>query len=92
VLPFLRTRWSPPESGYHLIVAFDVNARGEIVVCAVQVSSGTIHAALLTPQPANVSGNAAADATTELPSLSPRAQQMLDHARRMKSGRRPGSK
>jgi len=82
----------PADSGYHLIVAFDVNARGQIVVCAVQLSTGNIHAALLTPQPANVSGNAGAEATTELPSLSPRAQQMLDHARRMKSGRRPGSK
>jgi probable HAF family extracellular repeat protein len=83
----------PPDSGYHLIVAFDVNARGEIVVCAVQASSGNIHAALLSPQPANVSGNAgasAAEAPTALPSLSPRAQRMLEHARRMKSGRRPG--
>jgi probable HAF family extracellular repeat protein len=83
----------PPDSRYHLIVAFDVNARMEIVVCAVQLSSGKIHAALLSPQPANVSGNAgasAAEATTKLLSLSPRAQRMLEHARRMKSGRSPG--
>ena len=81
------------DSGYQLIVAFDVNARGEIVVCAVQKSTGNIHAALLTPQPANMSGNAdasAAASTTGLPSLSVRAQHMLDHARRMKSGRGPG--
>jgi len=82
------------DSGYQLIVAFDVNARGEIVVCAVQKSTGNIHAALLTPQPANMSGNAdasAAASTTGLLSLSVRAQHMLDHARRMKSGRGPGS-
>jgi probable HAF family extracellular repeat protein len=83
----------PPHSGYHLIVAFDVNARGEIVVCAVQPSSGNIHAALLSPQPANVgedAGASAAEAPRAFPSLSPWGQHMLDHARRMKSGRRPG--
>jgi probable HAF family extracellular repeat protein len=82
------------DSGYHLIVAFDVNARGEIVVCAVQQSTGHIHAALLTLQPANVRGNAGASDTAVLNgplSVSSRARQMLDHARRMKSGRRPGS-
>ena len=82
----------PSGSSYHLIVAFDVNARGEIVVCAVQLSSGNIHAALLSPQPANVNGSAsasAADSMTAVPSLSPRAQRMLEHARHMKSGRRP---
>ena len=83
----------PNDSGYHLIVAFDVNARGEIVVCAVQESTGHIHAALLAPQPANVSGNAgasAAEGTTAFSSLSPRAQRMLEHARRMKSGHKEG--
>jgi probable HAF family extracellular repeat protein len=83
----------PSGSGYHLIVAFDVNARGEIVVCAVQQSTGHIHAALLTPQRGGGRGDggeSAAEARTELPSVSPRAQHMLDHARRMKSGRRPG--
>jgi probable HAF family extracellular repeat protein len=83
----------PPVSGYHLIVAFDVNARGEIVVCAVQQSTGNIHAALLTPQPANVSGNAGASDAAVLNgswSVSLHAQRMLEHARRMKSGRRPG--
>jgi probable HAF family extracellular repeat protein len=80
----------PSDSGYHLIVAFDVNARGEIVVCAVQLSSGNIHSALLSPQPANVGGNtdpSAVGATTVLSPLSPRARHVLDHARRMKSGR-----
>jgi len=79
-------------SGYRLILAAAVNARGEIVVCAVPLNSGNIHAALLSPQPTNVSGNAGASAagpTTDSPSLSPRAQDMLNHARRMKSGRRP---
>jgi probable HAF family extracellular repeat protein len=80
----------PPGSGYLLIVAFDVNARGEIVVCAVQLSSGNVHAALLTPQPASVTGNigqSSAGPTKAAPSFSPRARRMLDHARRMKSGR-----
>lgn len=82
---------TPSDSGYHLIVAFDVNARGEIVVCAVQLSSGNIHAALLSPHAANVGSNAgpsAAESTTAFPSVSPRAQRMLEHARNMKSGRR----
>jgi len=39
----------PADSGYQLVVAFDINARGEIVVCAVQLSTGNVHAALLTP-------------------------------------------
>ena len=80
----------PSDSGYHLIVAFDVNARGEIVACAVQLSSGNIHAALLSPQPANIGGNSdpsGVGAAMVLSSLSPRAQHMLDHARHMKSGR-----
>lgn len=72
----------PDDSGYHLIVAFDVNARGEIVVCAVQNSTGHVHAALLTPQREDVSNNAqssTAEATTELPPLSPRAERMIEH-------------
>ena len=80
----------PSDSGYHLIMAFDVNARGEIVACAVQLSSGNIHAALLSPQPANIGGNSdpsGVGAAMVLSSLSPRAQHMLDHARHMKSGR-----
>ena len=42
----------PANSGYQLIVAFDINARGQIVVCAVQQSTGNLHAALLTPKQA----------------------------------------
>ena len=84
----------PHDSGYHLIVAFDVNARGEIVVCAVQQSTGHIHAALLTPQQSdNLKGDTgefAHNASADHPSVSPRAQHMLDHARRMKAGQRPG--
>jgi len=82
----------PGNSGYHLIVAFDVNARGEIVVCAVQVSSGNIHAALLAPQPESDVDNAGpSEADRALPSISPRARRMLEHARRMKSGHGRGN-
>jgi hypothetical protein len=83
----------PHDSGYHLIVAFDVNARGEIVVCAVQQSTGHIHAALLTPKQSDMKGDTGEffhNASADHPSVSPRAQHMLDHARRMKSGQRPG--
>jgi probable HAF family extracellular repeat protein len=83
----------PADSGYHLVVAFALNARGEIVVCAVQKSTGHVHAALLTPQREDHSNDAessTSEATTELPSLSPRAQRMLEHARRMKAGHRTG--
>lgn len=43
----------PADSGYQLIVASDINALGQIVVWAVQESTGNIHAALLTPQQAD---------------------------------------
>ena len=82
----------PEGTGYNLIVAFDVNARGEIIVSAVQKRTGHIHAALLTPQSEDVRGKgsaSAAEATTPLSSLSRRAEQMLEHARRMKYGSRP---
>jgi probable HAF family extracellular repeat protein len=84
----------PHDSGYHLIAAFDVNDRGEIVVSAVQKSTGHIHAALLTPQSGEIGNDATsseAEVATGLLSLSPRAQHMLEHTRRMKAGRRPGS-
>jgi len=81
----------PAGSGYHLIVAFDVDAHGEIVVCAVQQSTGHIHAALLVPQQASEVDNAEpSEPDGALPSISPRAQRMLEHGRRMKSGRGPG--
>jgi probable HAF family extracellular repeat protein len=83
----------PDDSGYQLILAADINARGEIVVCAVQLSSGNIHAALLTPQPTNGSGNGggpAPRAAMALPLVSARAQHMLEHARHIKFGRIPG--
>lgn len=40
----------PANSGYQLIAAFDINAIGQIVVAAVDQSTGNVHAALLTPQ------------------------------------------
>ena len=86
-------RWSdvnkmiPSESGYHLIVAFDVNARGQIVVCAVNESTGNIHAALLSPQPSNVTPGNAGNARQTAPALSANAQRLLTLARR-----RPGAK
>jgi len=77
----------PPDSGYYLIVAFDVNARGQIVVCAVQQTTGNIHSTLLTPQPSNVVGRSDAPATVAsdaaLP-LSENAQRLLALARRTK--------
>jgi len=76
-------------TGYQLIVAFDVNARGEIVVCALQLSSGNIHAALLTPQPSNVVENAASSthgASGPTPALSEHARRFLALARSRKLG------
>jgi len=83
----------PSDSGYHLIVAFDVNASGQIVVCAVQLSTGNIRAALLTPQPKNVNGSLGPPAITgpkATPPLSAGARRLLALARNLKSGRRPG--
>jgi probable HAF family extracellular repeat protein len=67
----------PPNSGYYLIVAFDVNARGEIVVCAVNVSTGNIHAALLSPQPSNMTQGNAGNAHQTAPLLSASARRLL---------------
>jgi probable HAF family extracellular repeat protein len=76
-------------SGYQLTVAFDVNSRGQIAVCAVEQSTGNIHALLLTPQPSNVSKSDRS--LSPLPShlappLSPDASRLLEHARRTRSG------
>jgi probable HAF family extracellular repeat protein len=79
----------PAGSGYHLIVAFDVNARGQIIVSAVQLSTGNIHAALLTPRRSNIDDSRAASALTVFnaaPRLSENAQRLLEVARRRKSG------
>ena len=67
----------PPNSGYHLIVAFDVNARGEIVVCAVNVNTGNVHAALLSPQPSNVIPGNAGNSHQSAPLLSANAQRLI---------------
>jgi probable HAF family extracellular repeat protein len=83
----------PADSGYHLIVAFDINARGQIVVCAVQQSTGDVHAALLTPQQEDDSESshvttthraAAAAASPGAPFLSEGARRLLERARRTK--------
>jgi hypothetical protein len=75
----------PADSGYHLIVAFYVNARGQIVVCAVQLSTGNIHAALLTPQPSSVNAaSSASRVSTVAPSLSENARRLLTLARKRK--------
>lgn len=81
------------DSGYHLIVAFEVNASGQIVVCAVQQSTGNVHAALLTPQlDRSVSIRLGTPAATGNPasSLSSQARHLLALARGLKSGHRPG--
>jgi hypothetical protein len=33
----------PPDSGFQLIVAFDINADGQIVACGVETSTGNVH-------------------------------------------------
>jgi probable HAF family extracellular repeat protein len=78
----------PSNSGYYLIVAFDVNARGQIVVCAVKVNTGNVHAALLSPQPSDINGSGSSAGLPHKipPTLSGNAQQMLMRARAMKSG------
>jgi probable HAF family extracellular repeat protein len=75
-------------SGYYLIVAFDVNGRGQIVVCAVNVNTGNIHAALLSPQPSNVndSGSSGGLPHKIAPTLSENARQLLMRARAIKLG------
>jgi probable HAF family extracellular repeat protein len=72
----------PADSGYYLIIATDVNARGQIVVYAVQLSTGNIHAAILTPQPSNVGHTAVAPRTeAAAPALSENAKRLLRFAR-----------
>ena len=82
----------PDNTGYHLIAAAAVNASGEIVVSAVRLGTENTHAALLTPLREDIGNHVESlepEASMEPPFLSPHAQHMLDHARRMKSGRRP---
>ena len=67
----------PPNSGYYLIVASDVNARGQIVVWAVNVNTGNVHAALLSPQPSNLTPGKAGNAHQTAPHLSANAQRLL---------------
>ena len=43
----------PADSGFQLIVAFDINAQGQIVACGVETGTGNAHAVLLNP----VTGN-----------------------------------
>jgi probable HAF family extracellular repeat protein len=79
----------PADSGYRLMAAFDVNARGQIVVSAIQLSTGKMHAALLTPQPSSIAGSAAAStggASGKMPPLSESAQRLLALGRAPKVG------
>jgi probable HAF family extracellular repeat protein len=81
----------PPGSGYQLIVAFDVNARGEIVVCAVQMSTGNVHAALLTPELTNIENSALSMAAAPLRAgsrPSENARRLLKVAKEKKLGPR----
>jgi len=78
----------PPNSGYQLIQAVDVNDRGEIVVVAFQFSTGNVHAALLTPQSSTSLANAAGALPHVARSLSWNARRLLDYARRTKEGRK----
>ena len=71
----------PADSGYQLIVAFDINARGEIVVCAVQLSTGNVHAALLIPAGPAVALNTAHAATAG--AASKVASHLSENARRL---------
>jgi probable HAF family extracellular repeat protein len=79
-----------PDSGYYLIQALDVNARGEIVVRAVQQSTGNIHAALLEPQELDAQGGAAmavaAAPSKSAPRMSVNARRLLGIARRSRLG------
>lgn len=82
----------PADSGYHLIVAFDVNNHSEIAVLAVQLNSGNVHAVLLTPRFSNVEDS---QASTMVPlsnlalGLSENARRLLNVAKRIKVG--PGA-
>jgi probable HAF family extracellular repeat protein len=89
----------PASSGYQLIIASDINARGQIVVWAVDQSSGSVHAALLTPQQAEEPRNGATESSnvarapsasttaassSGIPFLSEDAKRLLDLARHAK--------
>jgi probable HAF family extracellular repeat protein len=43
----------PADSGFQLIVAFDINADGQIVACGIETSTGNVHAVLLNPTNGN---------------------------------------
>jgi probable HAF family extracellular repeat protein len=88
----------PANSGYQLIIAPSINARGQIVVWAVQLSTGNIHAALLTPQQTEeqrigaaespkVASSVRASASTPSPGtpmVSDGARRLMELARRAK--------
>ena len=67
----------PQDSGYYLIKALAVNARGQIVVCAVNVDTGNVHAALLSSQPFNATPGNSGNAHLTAPRLSANAQRLL---------------
>jgi hypothetical protein len=63
-----------------------VNAREQIAVCAVQQSTGDIHAALLSPQPSKISPGNSVLTSDAAPHLSVHARRLLARGQRMKSG------
>ena len=78
----------PGNTGYHLIVAAAVNASGEIVVWAVQLSTGNVHAVLLTPRHSDAVATSVeqTEPSASAPSLSEHARRLLSLARNLKSG------
>ena len=86
----------PAGSGYQLIVANDINARGQIVVVAVDQGTGNVHAVLLTPQQAekqrigatkspsfaSTRSTTTAAGSPRIPFISEDAQRLLQLARR----------
>jgi len=52
----------PADSAFHLIVAYDINAHGQIVASGVETKTGNVHAVLLNPRDENDESLVEADA------------------------------
>jgi probable HAF family extracellular repeat protein len=73
----------PADSGFQLIVAFDINARGQIVACGVETSTGNVHAVLLDPVNGNSGSTGRAGTTRRLNiTLSEHARRLLARGKR----------
>src|SRR5215472_299273 len=80
----------PANAGLQLIVAFGINARGQIVACGVEVDTSNVHAILLTPRRGGgVTRMQEETNTRPHVTLSPNARRLLRLATpgRLKSGR-----